>query len=100
MDRLLASHPCFFDGAEVTRLSEQDSPVCVLRRISSEGLDSLLVLVNTDVQGSHVVSIALADYEALKRPNIDLLGQDPPQTETAKREITFTLEAGRRVLSG
>jgi len=94
LNRLLASHPCFFDGAKVTRLSGQDSPVCVLRRVSAEGLDAVLVLVNNDVQVSHTVSIALIDYEALKCPDIDLLGQKPPRMETASREVVFTLEQG------
>jgi predicted glycogen debranching enzyme len=94
LNRLLDSHPCFFDGAKVTRLSGQDSPVCVLRRTSAEGLDSVLVLVNTDVKESHAVPLNFADYEAMNRPEIDLLGQKPPQRELTRREITFKLEAG------
>ena len=48
LNRLLADHPCFFDGATLTRLSPPDSPVFALRRDSAEGQDSVLVLVNTD----------------------------------------------------
>jgi starch synthase (maltosyl-transferring) len=94
LNRLLGAHPCFFDGAKVTRLSGPDSAVCILRRISAEGLDSALVLVNTDVEESHTAPVNLIDYEAMNRPEIDLLGQKPPQKEMTKREITFTLEAG------
>ena len=94
LNHLLAAHPCFFDGAKVTRLSGPDSPVCVLRRASTEGLDSVLVLVNTDVQASHTVPVALLDYEALNRPDLDLLGQKPPPMEMARREVVFTLEPG------
>ena len=37
LNRLLADHPCFFDGATLTRLSPPDSPVYALRRESAEG---------------------------------------------------------------
>jgi starch synthase (maltosyl-transferring) len=94
LNRLLGAHPCFFDGAEVTRLSGPDSAVCILRRTSAEGLDAALVLVNTDVQESHTVPVNLLDYEAMSRPDIDLLGQDPPPSEMTRREIIFTLEPG------
>ena len=50
LNRLLADHPCFFDGAKLTRLSPPDSPVYALLRESAEGKDSVLVLVNTDVE--------------------------------------------------
>ena len=50
VNRLLADHPCFFDGAKLTRLSPDSAPVYVLRRDSAEGSDSVLVLVNTDCE--------------------------------------------------
>ena len=46
LNRLLADHPCFFDGAKLTRLSPAESPVYALRRESAEGVDAVLVLVN------------------------------------------------------
>jgi starch synthase (maltosyl-transferring) len=94
LNRLLASHPCFFDGAKVTRLSGPDSPVCLLRRTSAEGLDSVLALVNNDVQESHTVALDLMEYQAMGHPNIDLLGQTPPHNETTRREVLFTMEPG------
>ncbi len=48
MNRLLAEHPCFFDGSKLSRLSGPDSAVYALRRESGEGMDVALVLVNTD----------------------------------------------------
>jgi len=50
LNRLLADHPCFFDGAALTRLSPPDAPVFALLRVSREGTDAVLVLVNTDLQ--------------------------------------------------
>ena len=50
LNRLISDHPCFFDGAKLTRLSAPDSPVYALLRESAEGKDSVLVLVNSDVE--------------------------------------------------
>ncbi len=94
LNSLLAAHPCFFDGAKVSRLSEPDSPIIALRRTSAEGLDSTLVLVNNDVHGSRTVSVSLKEYEALKRPALDLLGQKPPRMEITGQKVVFSLEPG------
>src|ERR1041384_1483407 len=48
LNQLLASHPCFFDGAQLVRLSPSDFPVYALQRDSADGADCVLVLVNTD----------------------------------------------------
>src|SRR5450759_4730737 len=37
LNRLLATHPCFLDGAKLTRLSPPDAPVYALLRESAEG---------------------------------------------------------------
>jgi len=50
LDRLLLEHPCFFDGAKLTRLSDPESPVYALLRESAEGKDAVLVLVNNDTE--------------------------------------------------
>jgi starch synthase (maltosyl-transferring) len=94
LNRLLATHPCFFDGAEVTRLSKPDSPVTILRRVSSEGLDAVLVLVNNDLKVGHTLSLDLMEYESMKRPTLDLLGQKAPLAQSTRREVTFTLDPG------
>ena len=57
LNRLLADHPCFFDGAKLTRLSAPDSPVYALLRESAEGKDSVLVLVNTDVEKENAITL-------------------------------------------
>ncbi|HYG33323.1 MAG TPA: amylo-alpha-1,6-glucosidase, partial [Clostridia bacterium] len=53
LDQLLAHHPCFFEGAVLTRLSPADSPVYALLRQAEEGKDEVLVVVNTDVERAH-----------------------------------------------
>ena len=50
LNRLISDHPCFFDGAKLTRLGAPDSPVYALLRESAEGKDSVIVLVNTDIE--------------------------------------------------
>jgi len=57
LNALLADHPGFFDGAHCSRISAVESPVWALRRDSAEGCDTVLVLVNTDVD--HARALAL-----------------------------------------
>jgi predicted glycogen debranching enzyme len=94
LNQLLASHPCFFDGAQLTRLSPEDSAIHVLKRDSGEGLDTTLTLVNTDVKASHTVSIKTRDLDFLGTAPVDLLGQQPPTNKREKDVAVITLEAG------
>jgi len=48
LNRLLSEHPCFFDGASITRLSPDGSPVLALFRESATRQDALLILLNLD----------------------------------------------------
>src|SRR5262249_18863330 len=66
-NKLLAEHPCFFDGAVVQRLSAPDSPGLALKRDSEEGKDSVLVLVNTDVDRSQQLTLSASTCEAYVR---------------------------------
>jgi len=93
LNQLLADHPCFFDGAKLTRLSVLDSPVYALLRESAGGKDSVLVLVNSDVERENSVTLPDSD---LRVPNFEfeLLGQPPPKTTVAGGHTTFTLPAG------
>ncbi|MGO8700672.1 MAG: amylo-alpha-1,6-glucosidase [Limisphaerales bacterium] len=94
LNSLLSEHPCFFDGAKVTRLIQDDTAVCALRRESAEGLDWILVLVNTDARQSHPVSLRLAECETLRQPQVDLLGQAAPRGKITKDQIVYKLEPG------
>ncbi|HVR35902.1 MAG TPA: amylo-alpha-1,6-glucosidase [Methylomirabilota bacterium] len=104
LNRLLEEHPCFFDGAELKRLSPPDSPVYALRRVSAEGRDCVLVLVNTDPLHAHSLRLARGliempdtppDRSFTARPWPDLLGQSPPKTRRTKSdEIEFKFSAG------
>src|SRR5207248_6874796 len=101
---------CFFDGAKLTRLSPLDSPVFALQRVSVDGKDAVLVLVNTDVEKSQPLSVSLSDGPAgcprpvaeegavrTPRPTLssfeDLLGQPTPKAKLADDgKIQFALK--------
>ena len=94
LNQLISDHPCFFDGAKLTRLSPPDSPVYALFRESAEHRDSILILVNTDVEKTHSLSLTAADlkFEASDF-QFDLLGQPLSPFARGKNEIVFTLAA-------
>jgi predicted glycogen debranching enzyme len=94
LNHLLANHPSFFDGAKLARLSPEESDVYALRRESAEGLDVVLILVNTDAEASHAFALKGSEYEKLGRPQIDLLGQRPPKTQSSQEQIIFNLLPG------
>jgi len=73
LNRLLAQNPCFFDGAVLSRLSPDGSPVYVLRRDSAQGLDSVLVLCNTDPIRQQSVKLSPHTWAEFCGPCLDLL---------------------------
>ncbi len=94
LNRLLLEHPAFFDGAKLTRLSPPDSAVYLLRRDSAEGLDSILVLVNTDVNNPHEVDLNEKIFADLGRPQTDLLGQIPLEIRALPGKVQFVVPSG------
>jgi predicted glycogen debranching enzyme len=95
LNKLISDHPCFFDGAKLTRLSAPDSPIYALLRESAEGKDSVFILVNTDVEKSHLLTLTPADLKfEISNFQFDLLGQPLSQFDREKNEIIFTLAPG------
>jgi starch synthase (maltosyl-transferring) len=95
LNQIISDHPCFFDGAKFTRLSELDSPIYALLRESAEGKDSVLILINTDVEKSHLLTLAPADLKfEISDFHFDLLGQPISQFDREEKEIIFTLAPG------
>jgi len=105
LNRLLRNHPCFFDGAGLTRLSADDSPVLALRRVSWDRRDQCLVLVNLG-PGSQEWSLDGALWAELGGPARDL----PPDHAAWRLEAHYlalalagwvcTLSPQRIVLGG
>ena len=94
LNKLLANHPCFFDGAILARLSSIDSPVLALHRASADGRDHVLVLVNTDDQRRQRFEIDRKTYEKLGRPSIDLLGERIEVQSAGEATVGFFLDPG------
>jgi predicted glycogen debranching enzyme len=54
LNELLRSHPCFFDGATLKRITAPDSSVYALLRESADKTQRVLVVVNTDAEQTQV----------------------------------------------
>jgi predicted glycogen debranching enzyme len=94
LNRLLAQHPCFFDNAAMTRLSAPDDHILALRRVSDEGLDQALVLVNTDPKMARSITLDLETWEELGSPRHELLRQTAPALKEHPEGIEILLEPG------
>jgi predicted glycogen debranching enzyme len=95
LNRLLAEHPCFFDGATVQRLSATASPVVILSRVSNEGVDRLLILINTDVERAHRVTLPVQTWRDIGQPTFDLLSETTFRLGRSRGgQLSFTLGAG------
>jgi glycogen debranching enzyme/glycosidase len=82
LNHLLSNHPCFFDGAEVRRISRNDAAVLALHRTSAECLDHVLVLVNLQADQEQTCQLADVDWSPLGEAPVDLLGQPIPAYKT------------------
>jgi predicted glycogen debranching enzyme len=88
LNELISNHPCFFDGAKLTRLSPPEGSVYALLRTSAEGRDQVLILANTDVARENALALEVAGFQ------YELLGQLLPAMSGAGKETTFTLPPG------
>ncbi len=95
LNQLVSNHPCFFDGAKLTRLSAPDSPVYALLRESADGRDAVLVLINTDMENENPLAL---DTSGVRLPlsdfTHDLLGRSYPECSANKGKLIFTLPPG------
>lgn len=91
LNQLLSTHPAFFDGAGLRRISAAGSTAFALERISGDGVHRCLVLANTSLD-----SPAKADLpdDCLPGPlgaMIDLLGQTLPDLDRVEGRIRIHL---------
>lgn len=94
LNKLLRDHPCFFDGAELSRISPAGASVYRLQRVSREGADTVLILVNLDAEKPHKALLDKKDFEKAGSPKINLLtGQTITTCETGS-EIEISLQPG------
>ena len=88
LNLLLREHPCFSDGAKLTRLSPPGADVLALSRVA--GPDKLLVLVNTNPNERSSLDLDKSIYDDLGAPAFDLLTQ-----KRVTFQKTFLLEPGQ-----
>ena len=93
LNTLIADHPCFFDGAKLTRLSAPESPVYALLRESAEGKDTVLVLINTDLERENTLPLPELKTQNSKLIT-DLLGQPLPKLSVTNAATEFILMPG------
>ena len=92
LNRLLAEHPAFFDGARSTRLTEFGAPGLAWRRDAENGVDAVWVLVNSDPGAVQTVTLPAAEAAALADAAVDLLGQPGPASRPDPAGgVVFTL---------
>lgn len=81
LNRLLSEHPCFFEGATVTRLSPPASSILCLERRSPRGPELCLVLVNLDPGSPHSIDLEAPAWPPGGSPGVDLLGGRVPEAD-------------------
>lgn len=97
LNRLLSTHPCFFDGAQLRRVDSQGSGVVAWRRDAADGSDTCLVLVNADFDRPQVLRLAVEVWEELGAPVHDLcpaLGGTFHDLKTAGEWVELSLKPG------
>jgi len=102
---LLKTHPCFFDGAKLFRLSPPDSFIFALLRISGEGKDVVLFLINTDLNLQRNLVLSLNELQKI-HPSIksvffspkNLVGNNLPQIDiSSDSKVNIIMNPGEMV---
>lgn len=78
LTRLVSTHPCFFDGCTLERVSPDGSVVVAVARTSRDGRDHGLVLANLDTREPHTFEIAASVWDRGGPKTVELLGQTAP----------------------
>ncbi|MGB0580572.1 MAG: amylo-alpha-1,6-glucosidase [Limisphaerales bacterium] len=94
LNALVSTHPCFFDGAKLKRLSPSGSDVYALWRESACGGEAVLVLVNTDIEEPQSIELTADKRYPTDGLTEELLGQPLPAIVADKKSITFGLKPG------
>jgi starch synthase (maltosyl-transferring) len=97
LSHLLAEHPAFFDGSSCRRISGPESPVFVLDRLSNDGKDRVLVLLNLDPDERNSFFLQKSAYAELGEPKFDLLTGTAFKTSSRGDNVEFRLEPAQAV---
>lgn len=91
LNQLLAQHPCFFAGARIRRVSPPASPVLALERISEDGQDRVLVLVNLNDKKPGTLFLAQEQFFGGAESVWDLLKQEEYSPREHGENVEFLL---------
>ncbi len=94
LNRLLADHPAFFDGAALHRVSPPGSTVFALERVSQDGCWQVLVLANTNPSSPASLAIPAHHTASSVAWSCELLGDPFPTLERSAQAVTFHLPPG------
>lgn len=94
LNRLLAHHPAFFDGASLARLSPDACPAYALLRHSADRRWVVLVLLNLATDQPTPLTLRTTDLGSPVPCALDLLGQALPQSTVSSTHTTFLLPPG------
>lgn len=93
LNHLLADHPCFFDGARMKRISALGAAVYALQRVSADGLDTVLILANTDLDKNQRIELGGLDF--LGSLPMELTESEPiDMTQAGEGRWQFELSPG------
>ncbi len=93
LNRLLADHPCFRDGAILKRLSPDDSDVCAIERVSECG-QKVLVLINIDHESPHSIEVPEDGLEA-NQSWVDLIDGCSLNADWNSGKVRFLMKPGQ-----
>ena len=91
LNHLLATHPCFFDGAKLRRISPPDSPMLALERLSEDAQDRVLVLVNLNDKKPASLCLPRDQFFARAQSVWDLLSQTEYSPREHRENVEFLL---------
>lgn len=95
LNELLRNHPCFFDGAQLTRLTPPHSLVYALERVSRDRADALVIAINLDTKQPHSLDLDLSHHSAWGLPRYDLLKPgEMPLTASPTSHLDLMLAPG------
>jgi predicted glycogen debranching enzyme len=98
LNQLISEHPCFFDGAKLEQLSHCDESVLVFKRTSFDEKHKVWVLINTDLQETHITNIPTIEGVPDPEELTDLLQTNPKAIrflEKKENQLIFEIGPGQ-----
>jgi starch synthase (maltosyl-transferring) len=94
LNRLVADHPCWRDGAQVARLSADDAAVVALARRSADAEAACLCLVNLDLTRKATCVLPRSVFQELGSPSTDLISDQAVAVMLHEGVVSITVAPG------